>query len=351
MDSTPNYETAVTFEHLLTAMHKSSNGVRWKASVQSYEVNTLRWAANTMEQLNKNIYHCKGFNTFKIHERGKLRIIQAVHISDRAVQKMINEYYLRPVIVPTLVYDNAASLPGKGTQFALDRLKKHLQRHYRKHGRTGGILVMDFKNYFGSINHEMLIKQLKKFVKDEKMMKLIEQIINHCDGDTGIGLGSEIFQICAIFYPSIIDHYIKETLHIKGYGRYMDDSYLIHEDIDYLRKCLKEIRNQCSALGICVNDKRTRIYRLDESFPYLKKRIKLTETGKVVMRLQRENVMRERKRLRKQRKMLDCGEITFDMIKQSYQAWRSYAKKCDAQKIIYQMDSYFKELFGKERHG
>lgn len=304
-----------------------------------------------MKQLETNTYHCKGFNTFQIHERGKLRKIQAVHISDRAVQKMINDYYLRRIIVPTLIYDNAASLPGKGTQFALDRLKHHLQNHYRKYGRTGWILMMDFKSYFGSINHKKLIDQLNKFAKDEKMMELIKQIINHCEGDTGIGLGSEIFQICAIFYPSIIDHYIKERLYIKGYGRYMDDSYVIHHDIDYLRKCLDEIRTKCDELGLSLNDKRTRIYRLDESFPYLKKRVKLTNSGKVIMRLQRENVTRERKRLRKQKEMFDRGEITFEIIKQSYQAWRAYAKKCDAQKIIYQMDSYFKELFGKEKHG
>ena len=35
----------------------------------------------------------------------------------------------------------------------MDRLNCHLQRHFRKHGLKGGILVFDFKDYFGSAQH------------------------------------------------------------------------------------------------------------------------------------------------------------------------------------------------------
>jgi hypothetical protein len=34
----------------------------------------------------------------------------------------------------------------------------------------------------------------------------------------------------AIFYPDKLDHFIKEKLRVRYYGRYMDDLYLIHAD-------------------------------------------------------------------------------------------------------------------------
>ena len=45
------------------------------------------------------------------------------------------------------------------------------------------------------------------------------------------------------------DHFVKERLHIRWYGRYMDDFFLIHPDKDYLQFCLKEIRAFMAAWG------------------------------------------------------------------------------------------------------
>ena len=38
-------------------------------------------------------------------------------------------------------------------------------------------------------------------------------------GDVGFGLGSQVSQIDALMVASPLDHFIKEQLHIKYYGR------------------------------------------------------------------------------------------------------------------------------------
>lgn len=68
-------------------------------------------------------------------------------------------------------------------------------------------------------------------------------------GDVGLGLGSQISQTFALASADRLDHYIKEVLRIKGYGRYMDDGYLIHHSKAYLQKCLSQIEQICNALG------------------------------------------------------------------------------------------------------
>ena len=109
-------------------------------------------------------------------------------------------------------------------------------------------------------------------------------------------------------------------------------------------------------IGLQLNPKRTKIIKLDGGhFEYLKKRIHLTETGKVVMRLTRKNITKRRRLMRKQKQMLDEGRIDFQAIRQSYQSWKGYASQCDSFRTVQNMDRLFGELFlqdfisGKER--
>ncbi len=351
------YEDVISFEALMQAADRCCQSVMWKSSTQTFKVNQARWAADLHRQLAAGRYKSRGFTNFTITERGKIRHIQSVHISERCVQKSLCQNALRPLIEPRLIYDNSASLPGKGTAFALRRLRKHLWQHYQKHGRTGGILLMDYSNYFGSIDHQILLQMLRDVIEDNRIYQLTKHFIDCFDGDVGLGLGSEVSQICAIFYPNKIDHYIKENLGIKGYGRYMDDSYIIHEDVDYLKQCLNDVERLANDIGLNLNRKRTHIIRLDGHFEYLKKRIHVTETGKVIMRPTRKNITKRRQLLRKHKEMLDAGQIDFATIRQSYQSWRGYAVKCNSYRTVRNMDELFDELFiagfvsGKENHG
>lgn len=343
---TIKYEDVISFKALMEAGDKCCKGVMWKSSTQMFKVNQIRWIAQMHDQLEKDTYKSKGFTNFTINERGKTRHIQSVHISERCVQKSLCRNALKPIIEPTLIYDNSASLSGKGTAFALKRLKRHLTEHYRKHGRSGGILVMDFSDYFGSINHEILLQMLREKIEDDRIFNLTRHFIDCFDGNVGLGLGSEVSQISAIFYPNKIDHYIKEHLHIKGYGRYMDDSYLIHEDIEYLKYCRDVVEKMAEEIGLKLNPKRTKIIKLDGGhFEYLKKRVHLTETGKVVMRLTRKNITKRRRLMRKQKRMIDEEKIDFQTVRQSYQSWRGYASQCDSFRTVQNMDRLFDELF------
>ncbi len=339
-----DYEKICDFGNLLKAADACGNGVRWKASVQAFEITKLRQVAKLKKELKNGTYKSKGFHEFTINERGKTRRIQSVHISERCVQKSLCNNVMKPVIIPRLVYDNSASLKGKGTEFAINRLKCHLERHYRKHGRKGGVLTIDFKNYFASIDHDKLLGLLSEAFPDKRVYDFLSQFVTAFD--EGLGLGSEISQISAIYYPSLIDHMAKEKLCIKGYGRYMDDSYLIHEDIDHLRYCLEEIEKACKAQGITINRKRTKITPLTKGFTFLKKRFYIEPNGRVSIRLSRKNITARRRKLKRQKKSLVDGKITMETISQSYQSWRGYAAKYDSYGTIKSMDKLYYELFG-----
>ena len=70
------------------------------------------------------------------------------------VQKSLSQNALVPAIVPTLVSANSANIKGRGTDYALKLLKRHLADHWRRHGREGYILLGDFSDYFARIAHQ-----------------------------------------------------------------------------------------------------------------------------------------------------------------------------------------------------
>lgn len=343
----PVFREVMSYRHLRICAKECTKGVRWKPSVQNFDINALQWTAELHRQLLDHSYRSKGFYKFWLLERGKMRYIRSVHISERCVQKCANNYGVKLVVEPRLIYDNGASRKNKGTEFAIKRLRKHLATHYRKYRRQGGILTLDFRDYFNSIPHGRLYKLLRKVIADDELYRLVRYFIA-CFGDRGLGLGSELSQISAILYPNMLDHYIKEQLRIKGYARYMDDSYLIHHNIDYLRKCLKDIEQILDEIGLELNPK-TKITRfMGGSFVFLKRRFSITESGKILTRLQRCNITKRRRIMRKQKARLDEGNAKIESIRQSYQSWRGYAAKWDSQKTVHNMDMLYKELFGEE---
>lgn len=143
-----DFETVFSFERLYESYRASVRGVGWKASTQRYKAASLANVTKTHEELIAGRYRSKGFYEFDIVERGKPRHIRSVHISERVVQRCLCDYCLVPMLSRSFIYDNGASLRGKGYDFAVSRVTHFLAEHYRKHGREGYVLVFDFFKVF-----------------------------------------------------------------------------------------------------------------------------------------------------------------------------------------------------------
>lgn len=352
MNKEIKFEDIFTFETLMENADKCAKGVTWKASVQMFILNKCLWTVSLLNALTNGKYKPRNFTEFFIHERGKTRFIQANHISDRCVQKTLCNNALKPLIEPLLITDNPASRIDKGTKFMIKRLRRHLTEHYRKYGLKGGILIIDLHDYFHSIKQEILLDKLKDIIRDERIFELTKKFVRQFKND-GLGLGSEVSQISAIFYPNDIDHYIKEQLHIRGYGRFMDDSYIISEDIEYLKECQNIIVDMYADIGISINPKKMNITKFDGGhFIFMKRKIHLTPSGKIVMRPVRKNIYDRRRKLRRQKKLLENGEIELFSIRQSYNSWRGQILKySNCWDMIQRTDRLYLKLFNETYDG
>lgn len=277
------------------------------------------------------------------------------NISERVVQRCLCDNILVPVFSHSFVFDNAASLKGKGVDFAMDRLDRHLHRFYRKFGvegvESGGVLTGDFSDFFNSAPHSIIYREAERRIHDGDVRRIACQFMEDF-GDVGFGLGSQVSQIDALMVASPLDHFIKEQLHIKYYGRYMDDFYLIHENREYLKYCMEEIRKKCKEYGFVLNEKKTKIAPLRKGVKFLKTKFFLNETGAVIRKMNRKSPVKMRKKLRIFRRWIDEGRFTITDVETAYQSWRGHMIRGNSTLVLRKMDAFYNSLFkNKEDSG
>lgn len=343
-----DFERVVNADSLCTAFKQCKKGVSWKESVQRYEANLLPNIFEAKRKLLEGEDVRKGFVEFDVNERGKIRHIKSVHISERVIQKSLCTESLVPILRYSLVYDNGASLKGKGVCFSLNRLTAHLRRYYRENGNSneGYALQIDFKNYFGSINHSALFRVLERQITDKRLLALTKSFVSAFGPEKSLGLGSEVSQICALAFPNTIDHYIKEVWRMKYFARHNDDIYIIHTSKEKLKLLLSDIRSMCSEIGITLSEKKTRIVKLSQGVCYLKGKYILTKSGKIIRLSRGKGLIYERRKLKKFCKKLSDGKMTMNDVRTSYQSWRGgFKKRFDCYNKLKKMDKLYNELF------
>lgn len=183
---------------------------------------------------------------------------------DKIINHLVSRCILIPSIEPVLIDSNVACRIGKGTSYGRYLYYKYLSICNRKYNEFY-ILKLDIKKYFESIDKEILKNLIRKRIKEEKSLNIIDNIIDNHDTIT---IGSMSSQIFAIYYLNDIDHHIKEVLKIKYYIRYQDDMLLIHRDREYLKYCLSKIEEKVNKLGLELN-KKTRIYKNNQRINFI----------------------------------------------------------------------------------
>lgn len=338
------FEAIASFRSLFISGLLCAKRVRFKESVQRYLLSIFYRTVRIKRKLDNNESVILGFIEFDYNERGKIRHIKSVHINERVVQKSCCTFSLYPMYTNSLIYDNSASQKYKGTSFAENRLVEKLRQYYRHYGNEGYVLMIDFKNYFDSIPHDLLKSNLRKYFTDERLIKVYDDFID-AFGDKGLGLGSETSQVNAIMHINHIDHHIVQHKDTYGYGRYMDDSWILMNDKNKANKLLDGLKIMYDKAGVFLNNRKTQLHKLSKGFTFLKTRVLLTESGRVVKKPSRDSITRERRKLKKQHKLYLQELLSLREIKDSYQAWKSSMLHRDSYKTVQTMNVLFKEMY------
>lgn len=293
---------------------------------------------------------------FVIKERGKKRNITTNIMVDKTVNHLLCDEVLSPAISPFLIYDNGASQKNKGVAFSRKRLEAHLHKYYREHKSNDGyILLMDFSGYYASIPYKKCLQVMNNLLRnvnnEERAMTMwilqnIFQVFSiESNKDRGINIGSQPSQNIGIAYPSRIDNYIKIVKSCKYYGRYTDDSYIIHESKEFLNEVLDGVLNIADKLELVINPKKTYIAKLSQTFKFLQLKYSLTETGRIVRRINPKAMTRQRRKLKAYKRLLDNNRLTYKEIENIFKGWMAANYKNMSMHQITNMSQLYYDLF------
>ena len=161
------------------------------------------------ENLENGTYKTSEYNTFKIYEPKERLIFKLPYYPDRIAHHAIMNI-LKPIWIKTFIHQTYSSIEGRGIHMLKNELFKVLQEYPKE---TTYCLKINVHKFYPSINHDILKIQIRKKIKDNKTLALLDEIIDSTDSLTpgvGVPIGNYLSQYFANVYLSEFDHVMKE---------------------------------------------------------------------------------------------------------------------------------------------
>lgn len=174
---------------------------------------------------------------------------------------------MQPIFMRGMYEFSCGSIPGRGPHYGKKFIEKFIAN---RKADIKYVLKFDIKKFYPSIDTDILKQKLRRIIHDERMMFLLEQIIDSNiaifeDGheeSLGVPIGYYTSQWFANFYLQSLDHYIKQDLKAAGLVHYVDDYVIFGRNKKELRKMLEAIKVELAKLGLKVKEN-YQIFRFD----------------------------------------------------------------------------------------
>lgn len=255
------FEEIVDFQNLYAAYLEARRNKRYRTDVLVFTKHLERNLITIQQKLIDGTYEVGKYRQFYVYEPKK-RLIMALPFSDRVVQWAIY-LKLNPIYDKGFIEDSFGCRNGKGTHNAANRLQywlKQISRHCKETGDKYYYLKLDVKKFFYRVDHDILMSILRRKINDNKLMELLEKIINgkipfgipfdyagddypmaNRLYDIGMPIGNLTSQLFANIYLNELDQYCKHILKCHYYIRYMDDIIILDNDKNRLHMLRERI--------------------------------------------------------------------------------------------------------------
>ena len=326
------------FGSLLRAYGKARAGKSGVESVCAFDFNLENELLLLKYLLETGRYRPSSYTCFQISDP-KPRLVSAPAFRDRIVQHSVVAV-VGPVFERMFIADSYACRVGKGTHYAAHRVRGFLMGAREKYGNDAILYVLqcDIRKYFQNVDWDILLSMLDRRIPCREIFDLVQKIVTtHDDGSRtpsvdglpspvsvvdrrGLPIGNLTSQLFANVYLDRLDHFIKEKLHEKWYGRYMDDFLIIHPDKAYLRYVRERIRDFLwRELRLELHPKKTIIRDVREGIPFVGYRIFHDH-----MMIRGSTLIRTRRNYRRKKAMAKKGVISEESLKRTEMSIRGH---------------------------
>jgi group II intron reverse transcriptase/maturase len=293
---------------------------------------------------------------------GKRRPLGIPTVRDRVVQ-MAAKLVLEPIFEAGFRSCSYGFRPKRSATGALETLRKLGARGYNH------VLDADIRDYFGSIDHDKLMKLVERRVSDRRALKLLRQWLAAgvmADGvvrnpTSGTPQGGVISPLLSNIYLSVLDDvWTKRCAHLGVLVRYADDFVVMCKTERDVEEAEQRVKQVMTRLGLELHPDKTRKLDLSwgkEGFDFLGCHLRKRMSGAIWERsrkrryfLQRWPSARAMKRVRQRVKELTprsrCHADLRAVIAQLnpvLRGWGGYFRTGNADAKFNRLDEYVYE--------
>ena len=330
---TLTYAQIYDWDNLYLAWRKAAAGKRGRVAAARFEYHLEDNLVTLQAELAAQTYRPGPYASFHIHEPKK-RLISAAPFRDRVVHHALCNV-IEPAFERSFIVDSYANRIGKGTHRTLDRTQA-FARQYRY------VLPCDVRQFFPSIDLEILGGILRRKVRDPGILWLIGQVLAsgvgvlseeyamiYFPGDDlfavnrprGLPIGNLTSQFWANCYLNPFDHFVGKELRCPAYLRYVDDFLFFSDDKAQLWEWKAAIVERLARLRLTLHEDSAQVRPVTEGIPFL---------GFSVFpehrRLKRRKGIAFARRLRLLAARCAAGEIALDQVHAAVRGWINHVR-------------------------
>ena len=227
------YEKVYDLANIELAHHNARKGKTHYSEVRMIDNSPQKYFNSIKNMLKNKTYKNSPYEIMtRKTDNGKIReIYKLPYYPDRIIHHAIIQV-IGKIWFKSLIRDTYSSIKGRGIHDGVKRIKKA----FLDKENTQYCLKMDIKKYYPSVNNEVLKTIIRKKIKDNNLLWLLDEII---DSTVGIPIGNYLSQYFGNLYLSELDHLTKAKT--KYYFRYADDIVILHKNKEFLHQLKNEI--------------------------------------------------------------------------------------------------------------
>lgn len=325
------FDRVTSFANLFRAAKLAQRGKRRRPNASQFFLDLETELVELQCSLRDRTYRPGAYRTFLIHDK-KPRLISAAPFRDRVVHHALCQI-IEPIFERGFIYDSYACRKGKGTHAAIKRAST-VARRYRY------VLKCDLALFFPSIDHQVLLALLQRWLWDADVLWLVELIVRHGGSEVGpawyfpgddlyapwhrvrgLPIGNQTSQFFGNVYLDPLDHCVQESLQGRAYVRYVDDFLLFSSSKTWLHEAHAALQECCESLRAQLHPRKCFVAPVSSGITFLGHRI-----FPGYRRLEAGNVKRFRRRLRRYDREVRDGFRSVEQARACVQSWVAHAR-------------------------
>ncbi|MDR3438994.1 RNA-directed DNA polymerase [Telmatospirillum sp.] len=288
-----SFRSEITVAQVFEAYYDCRRRKRNTAAAQTFEIDLEANLMQLYEELQSGAWSPSPASVFAI-KYPKPREVWAAQFRDRIVHHLLYAE-IGPIFERAFIHDSCASIKGRGTLYAADRLNDHLRSATENWTRKTFYLKADIRSFFGSIRQDALFTILARRVRDNTMLDLCRKLVFqdirrdavvqcssrdlalvprhkslfHAPAGVGLPIGNLSSQFFANALLDPLDQAIKRRLGMRHYVRYVDDMVIIHESPAVLLDAANAIRAHLAGIGMQLAESKTFVAPVDQGVDFV----------------------------------------------------------------------------------